>query len=188
MLFLFYLGYHDYTFPYTISPNSLLLTFNLWSSNPPVTDMAVWRKGKSQIHIQWAQHCALMGPPYLLHCRVTLVTQSCHLCGCISFFSNSDWMAYFCISLLSSFLCFLYLSPYKQDIVRFCFPFKSSLSLTAFCSVVVIVISKIFGLTTIVLQFISSYSHVFCVPSPLLKFLKYSLFYFINYLLCVWKR
>lgn len=137
MLFLFYLGYHDYTFPYTISPTSLLLTFNLWSSSPPVTDMAVWCKEKSQIHIQWAQHCALMGPPYLLHCRVTLVTQSCHLCGCISFFSNSDWMAYFWISLLSSFLCFLYLSPYKQDIVRFCFPFKSSLSLTAFCSVVV---------------------------------------------------
>ena len=152
MLFLFYLGYHDYTLPYTISPNSLLFTFNLWSSNPPVTDMAVWCKEKSQIHIQWAQNCALMGPSSLLHFRVTLVTQPCHLCGCISFLSISDRMAYFCISLLSSFLCFSDLFPYKQDIVRFLFFFlKSSLSLIAFCSVVVNIISMIFGVTTIVL-------------------------------------
>ena len=118
------------------------------------------------------------GPPSLLHCWVTLVTQPCHLCGCIRFLSISDWMAYFCISLLSSFLCFSDLSPYKQDTVRFCFLFKSSLSFAAFCSVVISIISTIFGVTTIVLQFISSYSHVLCIPSPLLK---YSLLYFILY-------
>lgn len=178
LLLLFYLGYHDYTVPYTISPSSLLFTFNLWSSNPPVTDMAMWYKERSQIYIQWAQNHALMGPPSLLHCWVTLVTQPCHLCGCIRFLSISDWMAYFCISLLSSFLCFSDLSPYKQDTVRFCFLFKSSLSFAAFCSVVISIISTIFGVTTIVLQFISSYSHVLCIPSPLLK---YSLLYFILY-------
>lgn len=88
-------------------------------------------------------------------------------------------MVYFCISLLSSFLCFSDLSPYKQDIIRFCFLFKSSLSLTAFCSVVVSIISTIFGGS----QPLSHNSFpLIPVCSASVSLLKYSLLF---YLVCV---
>ena len=150
MLFLFYLGYHDYTLPYTISPNSLLFTFNLWSSNPPVADVAVWRKEKSQIHIQWAQNRALMGlPPYCV--SGSLWWHGLAICVAASAFFPlvTEWHIF--ASLYFHLLCvFQIYSHISRILLDFCFLFKSSLSLTAFCSVVNI-ISTVFGVTTIVL-------------------------------------
>lgn len=135
---------------------------------------------------QSAQHRLLTRPPSLPCCRVILVTQLCYLCNHTSFLSISNWLVYVYISLLSSFLCFLRCIPYKQDIIRFCCFFNLVWqSLTVFCSAAINVICKIFGVTTSVLQLISSHSHLSCALSPLLNFLNYPVFNFTNYLLCM---